>query len=283
MPASACLACAIESPCIDPEQSITIASSSARGCRRPGNSGWKLAIARRSIAVRAADREAVRRLRGLHGQDEVSIHHRLRLRERDHGLLGGRGQRHRDGRDTRTGPRAGCRRLRPAGRIGFPPPETTRASGAARAATPHTRRDRRRQRHPQRVAHPAVHDRVDERDHGRLLGQEVPDVHRVQPGLDRFEHHGRVAGREGVFVSLLGGLLLDDDAVEGAAADLDAQIEQDGVERERKGVDRLDVHVLVVAVGLADGHLAEEVAQGCRHGHVGQGDALAADAGQGGC
>ena len=63
----------------------------------------------------------------------------------------------------------------------------------------------------------------------------------------------------------------------------DAQIEQDGVERERKCVDRLDVHVLVIAVGLADGHLAEEVAQGCGHGHVGQGDALAEDAGQGGC
>jgi hypothetical protein len=34
--------------------------------------------------------------------------------------------------------------------------------------------------------------------------------------------------------------------------------------------------------GRCDGHLAEKVAQGCRHRHVGQGDALAADAGQDG-
>lgn len=44
-PSSACFACSMVSPCIDPEQSITMAKFSGRGCCSPGKNGWKLATA----------------------------------------------------------------------------------------------------------------------------------------------------------------------------------------------------------------------------------------------
>ncbi len=62
---------------------------------------------------------------------------------------------------------------------------------------------------------------------------------------------------KGVLVLLLGTLLLDHDAAQTPPAELDIEFEQDCVERQRKGVDRLDRDRLVVAIGLADGDLAE--------------------------
>ena len=54
-------------------------------------------------------------------------------------------------------PRGGCRQTSTCRRSGFPPPETTRASRrGVEADTPYLGAIVDRQRHPQRVAHPAV-------------------------------------------------------------------------------------------------------------------------------
>src|ERR1035438_5820266 len=40
-----------------------------------------------------------------------------------------------------------------------------------------------------------------------LIGQQVANVHRVESRLQLFQHDGRIAGGNGVLVSLFGGLL----------------------------------------------------------------------------
>ena len=72
---------------------------------------------------------------------------------------------------------------------------------------------------------------------------------------------GRVAGLDGILVLLLGCLLLYDNALEHAPADVDFEIEKHRVERQGEGVDRLDVRALVVAVGLRDRDLGEQILQ----------------------
>ena len=112
------------------------------------------------------------------------------------------------------------------------------------------RRDRGRQEEPQPIACPSIEDGVAEGDLRRLLREQIADVHRVEARLDRFQHHGRITGFDRVLVLLLCGLLLDDDAFEHAPADFDLELEKHRIEGQRERVDRLDVHALVVAVGL---------------------------------
>ena len=140
-----------------------------------------------------------------------------------------------------------------------------------------------RQRDPQELACPAAQQRVAERDLRLLSGQEVADVHRVEAGLGRLEHDGRVAVGQRVLVRRLGVRAGLHGPVQDPPADLHLQFEQHRVQGERKGVHRLYRHRLVVTVGLGDAHLGEEVAQHSRDRDVAQRDLFPVGAGQCGC
>jgi hypothetical protein len=138
-----------------------------------------------------------------------------------------------------------------------------------------TRSDGGGQREAQRVAGPAVEHRVGERDRGLLPGKEVADVHRIEPRLEHLHHDRGIARGDRILVTFLRRLLLDHHSFEDTPVHLDLEFEEHRIEGEGEGVHRLDVHRLVVAVGLGHGDFCEKVTQNGGDGDIAEGYALA--------
>ena len=102
-------------------------------------------------------------------------------------------------------------------------------------------RDRGRNMKPELAPRPAIQNAIGKPHDCGFARCQVAHVHGVKTRLDLFEHHGAVALFNGGLVALLGLGLCSDFAFESALAQLDLEVEQHGIERERKGVDRLDI------------------------------------------
>ena len=111
-------------------------------------------------------------------------------------------------------------------------------------------RDRGRQEKAQPLARPAVHDGVAKRNLRHFLRQQIAHIHGVQTGFGFFQHHRRVPRFQRVFILFFGAPFFDDCPFQPPRADFDCQIQQHGVQRQGKGVDRFNVGRFVVAVRL---------------------------------
>ena len=100
----------------------------------------------------------------------------------------------------------------------------------------------------QAVAQPGQGHRIAIADDSRFARHQVAEVHRVQAVPAIRDHHGGVAIGDRLLVLPFGGLALDDLAGEGAAVDVDRQVEQHGADGQREGVDGFDV----VIEGISD-------------------------------
>ena len=262
MAASAFFACAIESPFMEPEQSTTIFT--LRGCVLDEAAEERLERGEHDVAGRVEVAERGRTLAALHAevQHEVAIHDGARRVELDD-------------RGVAVGAMTHLVRGAFEARVAEQPLDADRQAEAVldgerglrhlvrrERALAVAGRDGRGKEEPDRVARPPQHERVAEADRDALARHDVADVHRVEAGLGLLEHDGRVAVRDRVLVAFLGGLLLDHRAAQHALADRHLEAEEHGVERQREGVDGLDVGLAVVAVHLRDGRFRHEVAQG---------------------
>ncbi|MCG3203226.1 MAG: hypothetical protein NFCOHLIN_03159 [Gammaproteobacteria bacterium] len=186
---------------------------------------------RHAFGVLSAQDEAARRLRRLHVQDEVAVHDGLRLQQGQHSLLRRLDQLDGMGRADELRVAQSAEHLHAQGELALDRERGFRDLVRPMRRFTEARRDRGRQEEAQPIAGPPVQDRVAEGDLRRLLRKQIADIHRVEARLDGLQHHGRVAGLDGILVLLLGRLLPDDDALEHAPADGDFEIEQHRVER----------------------------------------------------
>ena len=115
---------------------------------------------------------------------------------------------------------------------------------------------------PHEIAVPAQQQPVAEVYGRRLARGQVADARGVQPRLRLLQEHRRVAVGDGVLVAPLRLRLGDDRAGHRAVADLHRETEQDGVHRQRKRVDRLDVPGAGIAVVLAHVEYGHEIVDG---------------------
>ena len=104
---------------------------------------------------------------------------------------------------------------------------------------------------PHQVAVPAQQQPVAEADGRRLARTEVADVGGIQSRLRLFQAHRRVAVGNRVLVPFFSLALGDDRAGQRPILQLEREVQQHGIQRQRKGVDRLDVPGAGIAVPLA--------------------------------
>ena len=83
--------------------------------------------------------------------------------------------------------------------------------------------------------------RVAVADHRLLARHQVAEVQRAQAVAGALEHDRAVALVDGLLVARLGAFFSTTTAAELAPFDLDVEVEQHGLERQREGVHRLDV------------------------------------------
>ena len=236
-----------------------------------------------AFAILPTEDKTARSLCRLHIEDEIAVHHRLLLRQRNHHFVLLAVQRHlmrRAGKLRFTQRAAHFHTQRKAV---FHRQRNFRRLVRGEVRAPVARRNRGRQEKAQPLARPAVEHGVAKRNLHHFLRQHIADVHGVQAGFGFFQHHCRIARLQRVFVSFFRLPFFHHRAFQMPRADFDGQIQQHGIQRQGKGVDRFDVGRLVVAVGLRDGDFRQQVLQHGAHRHVAQRDALARPSAQSRC
>ena len=116
-----------------------------------------------------------------------------------------------------------------------------------------------RHEHPQLVAVPPMQRCVANVDVGALTGGQIADVHGVEPRLRLLDHHGRMAGLDGLLVAVFGLALLHRDGEIALAPDLDHDLVEHRIARCRKCIEGLERCILFVVVGLCHLDLGEEI------------------------
>jgi len=112
-------------------------------------------------------------------------------------------------------------------------------------------------------------------DGGGLARHQVAQVQHAQAVAGALEHDRGVALVDRRLVAAFGLLLLDHHGRELARADLDVEVEQHGLERQRERVHRLDVLPAGIAVALLDGQLEQQAADHPAGAHALEGHRLA--------
>ena len=123
----------------------------------------------------------------------------------------------------------------------------------------------------QAVARPGQGHRIAIADDGRFARHQVAKVHRVEAVPPIRDHHGGVAIGDRLLVLPFGSLALDNLAGQGAAVDVDRQVEQHGADGQREGVDGFDIVVEGVQVALLDLDAGQRLAEAAADGDAGEG------------
>ena len=189
-------------------------------------------------------------LRCFHVQDEVAVHHRPFLRQRNHHLVLLAAERNIMRRAGKLRVAQGAADFHAQRKAVFHRQRNFRLLMRGEGRPPVAGRDRGRQEKAQPLARPAVHDGIAKRNLRHFLRQQIADIHGVQTGFGFFQHHRRIPRFHRVFILFFGAPFFDDCPFQPPRADFDCQIQQHGVQRQGKGVDRFNVGRFVVAVRL---------------------------------